>query len=556
MGALLRDAAAHQQYEQREAGGDDGGEPEDVEVGEGGGLLVAGVLEELEGHVGGLSGVAGVLVEESLAAVEEVVDGGVEEVEFFVEAEDVELFAAFLDGLCDGCADGAAFVAKEREKADGGGSEVFGDVEEGGDVEGGEDHGEAHDEDDARPDDLPGRDGEVESGEPEVAEGEDEETGGHEVAGVDAEAEEAADDHEDDDGEEAGGGEDEAGGGGVVAEEGLEECGKRDGVGVEDGESAKDEDAAGAEVAVFEGAEIDEGVGDVEFADDERGEAADEEDGEGLDAVEGVAEPVPLLALGEEDFPGAHGDGEEGEAEGVEGLVVGAGLLAGFDDVGGISDDHVAHEEGEEADGDVEIEDPSPAVVVGDVTAEGGSDDGGEERGDAEDGLCGALFFGGEGVEEYALAGGLESAAGETLEDAAGDEHGEAEGHSAHGGGEGEDEDGEEEVVASAEVHGDPAGHGEDDGVGGEVGSDDPFGVGGGGGEAAGDVAEGDVGDGGVEDFHEGGDDDGGGDDPGVEGACLRLEEGGLWGEGGHVNGFSIFDFQFSIWKEVIPIEN
>ena len=172
--------------------------------------------------------------------------------------------------------------------------------------------------------------------------------------------------------------------------------------------------------------------------------------------------------------------------------------------------------------------------------------------------MCGALFFGGEGIEEDALAGGLEAAAGKPLEDAAGDEHGKADGEAAEGGSEGEDEDREEEVIAPAEAERYPAGDGEDDGVGGEVGGDDPIGIGLGGGESAGDVAECDVGDGGVEDFHEGRDHDGGGDEPGVDRAAWAGGEGGLCGAE-FWSFVRIFDFRVSIFdlgEILFSIEN
>ncbi len=299
----------------------------------------------------------------------------------------------------------------------------------------------------------------------------------------------------------------------------MEESGEIGGVGVEDAEGAENDDAAGAEVSVLEGAEVDEGVFDARFAIDQAEEAGDEEEGERLDAVKGIAEPIPFLSFAEEDFPTRHGDGEEAKAKGVEALVLFAECGALDGEVFGVFDEGGAKKECGDADGEVEVEDPLPAVIVGDVPAERWADDGGEECGHAEEGHGESLFFLGEGVEEDGLGGGLESAAGEALEDAEGDEHVEAGGHSAEGGGEGEDGDGEEEVVAAAEARADPAGDGEDDGVGGEVAGDDPFAVGGGSGEAAGDVAEGDVGDGGVEDFHEGGDDDGEGDEPGAGGA-------------------------------------
>ncbi len=59
--------------------------------------------------------------------------------------------------------------------------------------------------DDARPDDLPGTDAEVEGGHPVVAEGEDDEAGGDEITGVESAGEEDAADEEGHDGEEAGG---------------------------------------------------------------------------------------------------------------------------------------------------------------------------------------------------------------------------------------------------------------------------------------------------------------------------------------------------------------
>jgi hypothetical protein len=55
----------------------------------------------------------------------------------------VELLAAFLDGLGDGGADAAAFVAQQGEQADGGAAQLLGDVQERRDVQRGEDHRQA-----------------------------------------------------------------------------------------------------------------------------------------------------------------------------------------------------------------------------------------------------------------------------------------------------------------------------------------------------------------------------------------------------------------------------
>ena len=87
--------------------------------------------------------------------------------------------------------------------------------------------------------------------------------------------------------------------------------------------------------------------------------------------------------------------------------------------------------EREEADRDVEVEDPAPAVVVGDVAAERRPDDRREQRGDAEERLRGALFLRRKRVEQHALARRLQSAAGQALQHARDDQHVEARRHAA-----------------------------------------------------------------------------------------------------------------------------
>ena len=95
----------------------------------------------------------------------------------------------------------------------------------------------------------------------------------------------------------------------------------------------------------------------------------------------------------------------------------------------------------------------------------------------------------------------------------------------------GEERDAGHVVVLAAEDAGEPRGHGKNDGVGDEVGGEDPGDLVVGAAEAAGDVGEGDVGDGGVEQLHEGSECDGKGDDPGIDsGTGFWLGGGcGLW---------------------------
>src|ERR1700693_6123137 len=108
---------------------------------------------------------------------------------------------------------------------------------------------------------------------------------------------------------------------------------------------------------------------------DGRHHASDEEEGEEADEVGG--EPIVLLAFIEHDLHAAHGDGEEAQAKEVhvfEELAVGL-------DPWWIFDEACDEEECQEADGNVDEEDPAPGEVVGDPAAKSRAD-GGSEDGD------------------------------------------------------------------------------------------------------------------------------------------------------------------------------
>ncbi len=90
-------------------------------------------------------------------------------------------------------------------------------------------------------------------------------------------------------------------------------------------------------------------------------EGDDEEEGGPADPD--GAEPVVFLTLVEDDLQAAGPDDECGEAVAVEGGDF------GFADVRRIEDEAVDHEEGEEADGDVDVEGVAPGVGVGEPAA-------------------------------------------------------------------------------------------------------------------------------------------------------------------------------------------
>ena len=229
---------------------------------------------------------------------------------------------------------------------------------------------------------------------------------------------------------------------------------------------------------------------------DERGGG---EDGEG--ANHGIAEPVFLLTFVEGELQATYAEGDEAETHEIDLEVL--GLLFSQLEVWRIFDHAVGKIERDEADGDVDKEDPMPVEVVGDPAAEGGADGGGDHDGHAVDGEGLAAFFDGEGVGEDSLFAGGEAAASGSLKDTGEDEKREAGCDAAQERADGEERNAGHVEALASEAVGEPAGDGKNDGAGDEVTGEDPGGLFLAGAEGAGDVREGDVGDRGVEDLHE-----------------------------------------------------
>src|SRR6202020_2637602 len=97
------------------------------------------------------------------------------------------------------------------------------------------------------------------------------------------------------------------------------------------------------------------------------------------------------------------------------------GFFAGLEE-GRVFDHAVGEPQGEQADGDVDEEDPVPVEVVGDPAAEGGADGWGDDDGHAVDGEGLAAFFDGEGIGEDGLFAGGEASAACALQDAGNDQ--------------------------------------------------------------------------------------------------------------------------------------
>jgi hypothetical protein len=251
-----------------------------------------------------------------------------------------------------------------------------------------------------------------------------------------------------------------------------------------------------------------DGVAGAELVPPEGNETHDGQHCEKGDPVGG--EPVFLLAFVEDDLKRAHGDGEHADAPDVH-------SDPGFTEVGRVKNEETRHDEGQDADGDVDVEDPAPAIAVGEPASEDGPEHGSHDDAESPEGHGLAALLGAEGFEHDGLRDGLERAAGSALDEAEDDEERKARREAAKKRRRRETGDRPDEQALAAELPGEPAGDGQNDGVGDEVGGERPGDLVHGGGKASGDVGKRDVDHRGVEDLHKGGQHYGDGDNPRVD---------------------------------------
>ncbi len=350
------DDADAQEAEEREPA-------EDVDEGPEQGLALELLVHRCLGGgeaVGGAEGSAADAAEESLQGTElvlELLAGDGDGVDDLVLMNGS---AAGEEGGGDRDSDASADVAHEVEDAAGVADLLVVERAVGGDVDGDEDEGEAEAGDEDGQEECGGRDVRGDVAEVEGGEAEGDEAKGEEVTGIYF-AGEVADDGHAADGANSTGRDDDSGGQGSVAEEFLIEE-RQDGDGGVDSDSKEeDENAAKAEVAVLEDFEVDDGV----FVTPAVPAEVDEGDDKSSDGPANPygAEPVVLLSLVEYDLEAASPDDESGEAVAVE-----CGDL-GVAEVGWIVDEAVDHEEGEDADGDVDVEGIAPGIGVGEPAA-------------------------------------------------------------------------------------------------------------------------------------------------------------------------------------------
>ena len=210
---------------------------------------------------------------------------------------------------------------------------------------------------------------------------------------------------------EAAGGERFAGADGGVAEEQLQELGDEHGGAIEHDAQDEHETHGDAEIALFQERQFDDRVGMVPFPNDPSDQQNDRGDERRSKQVRG--EPIDFLAFVENDLQGADAEGDEAQAD----VIDADALLADFFllQVGRIVDEPVGEIQRNNADGDVDVENPAPTEIVGDPAADGGADGGGDDDGHAVDGEGHAAFGGCESIGEDGLFAGLQAAAGGSL---------------------------------------------------------------------------------------------------------------------------------------------
>ena len=229
-------------------------------------------------------------------------------------------------------------------------------------------------------------------------------------------------------------------------------------------------------------------------------------------------EPVFGLSAIENHFQAreCHGHGENSPAIDFQFAVFARGFHFTLE-FRRIGEQAAGEDQRDDADRDVDEENPAPAPVVGDPAAERRTDC---RRGDDSHAVeregCGALMRR-ESIDEDRLLDRCEPAAADSLQDAEKDEGAEAGSKTAQQRTDGEERDANHVVAFAPEAAAEPRGERQDDGVGDEIAGEHPGAFVGADGEAAGDMRKRDVGDGGVEQFHEGRQGDGDGDEPWID---------------------------------------
>ena len=197
-----------------------------------------------------------------------------------------------------------------------------------------------------------------------------------------------------------------------VAHERLQELGHHDQAGEQHDPQNEHHGVGAEEVQILEEAHFDDRVFVKPFPNDERNQSDAGNDGERENEMR--PEPVVLLPLVEHDLQGAHAEGEQTHADVVDLYSRARGALH----PGRIFDQAIDQKQCQDADRQVDEENPAPGVVVRDPAAQRGPDRRRDDRGDAIEREGQPALLRRKSVRQDRLRHGLQSAAARALQDA------------------------------------------------------------------------------------------------------------------------------------------
>ena len=201
-------------------------------------------------------------------------------------------------------------------------------------------------------------------------------------------------------------------------------------------------------------------IAGANLVDDKNGDSGHRDDAQRGDPVR--RQPILFLPLIEHDLQRAHADGQQAHTP-----VIDAATLP--PDVGRIENEQAGHDDGGQPHRQVDVEDPAPTEIVGEVPANHGTKHGRHHDAQAPEGHGFAAVLRREGFQHHGLREWLERASSGALDDAEEDQHGQRLRHPTQKRRRREPEDGRLEHALAPEIIRQPAGHGKDDGVGHQV---------------------------------------------------------------------------------------
>src|SRR5262249_16726652 len=142
-----------------------------------------------------------------------------------------------------------------------------------------------------------------------------------------------------------------------------------------------------------------------------------------------------------------------------------------------IVEDHVRREKGDRSHWHIDVENPPPVVIVGEITAERGADDWSDQRRNAEHRHRGPRLLGRKTTDQHRVARWLQPAAGEALNDAKQDDLTETVRHAAQSRGDREYGDRQQKIISTTDVSRNPTRYRQNNGIRREITGDHPLAV-------------------------------------------------------------------------------